>query len=85
MGQTHPVEIRQMKFRPSPVNVTSGDTVVWTNREAMPHTVTADNGEFASETLQNGDTFSHTFNGPQRTVAYHCTIHPGMTGQVGVA
>ena len=43
----------------------------------------ADNGEFDSGTLAQGDEFSETF-GTAGTFAYHCTIHPSMTGTVTV-
>ncbi|MBI2239132.1 MAG: hypothetical protein HYU54_11505, partial [Actinobacteria bacterium] len=41
---------------------------------ANPHTVTADDGAFDSGTLQPGDTFSVTFDAPER-VPYYCQIH----------
>ena len=84
MAETKTVEIKGMKFQPSPITLARGDTVQWTNRDAMAHTVTADNGEFDSgKTLGKGESFSHTFP-DAGTFWYHCEIHPSMRGQVVV-
>jgi plastocyanin len=45
--------------------------------------VTADDGAFRSDRLGSGATFSQTF-AKAGTFAYHCAIHPGMTGTVTV-
>ena len=76
--------IADFAFSPNPVNVKVGDTVKWTNSDSSPHTVTADNGSFESDSLSNGGTFSQTFN-QAGTFAYHCEIHPTMQGTVQVA
>jgi plastocyanin len=46
--------------------------------------VTADGGEFSSATLADGGTFSHQFT-TTGTFAFHCAIHPSMTGAVTVS
>lgn len=79
------VNISGFAFAPASVNVNVGDTVTWTNNDAgIPHTVTADGGAFNSGNLATGQTFSQTFSAAG-TFAYHCTIHPQMTGSVVVA
>lgn len=80
-GQT--VSIQDFFFSPAQLNVQPGTTVTWTNQGKAPHTVTADDGSFDSETLQPGQSFSHTFQSTG-TVAYHCEIHPFMTASVTV-
>lgn len=67
----------------SPLTVKAGTTVVWVNRDKAPHTVTADNGAFASGTLNPGDTFSFTF-AQAGTFPYYCEFH-GNQGGVGMA
>ena len=38
-----------------------GDTVVWTNMDSMPHTVTSDSGsEIASSTISNSNIYAKT-------------------------
>jgi plastocyanin len=84
MAETHAVAIQGMAFDPDPVKGAAGDTVTWTNQDAMTHTVTADDGSFDSGPLNQGDTFSHAF-GAAGSFGYHCEIHPFMTGTVVVA
>ena len=38
--QRHVVEIRGMAFHPEALEVRRGDTVVWINRDMVPHTAT---------------------------------------------
>ena len=63
----------------APLTVQAGTTVVWSNKDSVPHSVTADNGEFDS-TLQPGQTFSYTF-GKAGQYKYYCLFHGGPGGQ----
>jgi plastocyanin len=66
------------------VTVKAGDKVTWTNKDSVGHDVTGDNFKSGdSGGLQNGDTFSHTFD-KKGKFDYVCTVHPGMTGSVTV-
>jgi plastocyanin len=81
---TDKVSIANMSFSPADITVKKGATVTWTNNDSITHTVTADSGNtFDSGNLEPGKTFSHTFN-DTGTFAYHCNIHPNMTGKVTV-
>ena len=70
-------------FTPDTITVVLGvnNTVVWTNDDTAPHTVTANNGAFTSGNLAPGQTFSFTFTTPG-TYTYHCTYHPWMVATV---
>ncbi len=68
-------------FTPAALTVTAGTTVTWTNTGQVDHTVTANKGTFSSGTLSPGASFSFTFK-VAGTFAYHCAIHPFMTGTV---
>ena len=70
-------------FGTNPLNVMAGAEVTWTNNDSIPHTVTSDTGEFDSNTLEPGQTFSHTFDNAG-TFPYHCQIHPTMSGTIQV-
>jgi plastocyanin len=87
MGQSSPkqwsVAIEDFYFEPANAAVNPGDTITWVNEGNQPHTVTADDGQFDSEVLNPGDSFSVTFMGAG-TLTYHCEIHPSMTGSVTV-
>ena len=76
------VGIDNFTFNPKVVTVKAGDTVVWTNRDDIPHTV-ADPGKFKSKALDTGDTYSFTFTTPG-SFDYFCSLHPHMTGRLVV-
>jgi plastocyanin len=78
------VAIRDFFFAPARLSVAPGTTVVWVNRGAHPHTVSAFDGSFDSGVLMPGDAFALTFGG-SGTVWYFCEIHPSMTGGVTVS
>jgi amicyanin len=82
MTQTYKVDIKNMKFDPASVTIAKGDTVEWTNRMGMAHTVAPDNDEFPSSgAIGQNQKFSHVFDATG-TIDYHCEIHPFMTGKV---
>ena len=70
-------------FSPASVSIAVGDTVTWRNTGQAPHNATADDGSFATATLNNGQSASHTFT-QAGTFSYTCTIHPQMKGTVRV-
>ena len=80
-----PVELDIAKFAyaPKEITVAPGTKVVWTNRDATPHTVTSTDKSFASAGLDTGDTYEHTF-AAEGDFSYLCTVHPYMTGVVHV-
>jgi plastocyanin len=82
-NSTTTVNIHDRTFDPAVLNVAPGTTVTWTNGDTEAHTVTADNGLFDSGVLEPGQSYS-TWLGGTGTVAYHCEIHPDMTGSVVV-
>ena len=82
-GEEVTVDIQDFAFDSDRIEIAVGTTVVWTNQGDAPHTVTADDESFGSETLNNGDTFSFTFT-EVGEFAYHCAIHPRMTGVIVV-
>jgi plastocyanin len=77
------VEISNFMFTPMTLTVAVGTTVTWKFDDSTQHTVTADDNSFASSPMANGQTFTHTFT-TAGTVAYHCSIHPEMTGTITV-
>ena len=65
------------------LTVPAGSTVVWTNNDTVQHTTTARNGDWDSDWLEEGRSFSLTFTEPG-AFNYLCTIHPSMTATVTV-
>ena len=49
MAHTHKIDIKEMKFNRPSVTIAKGDTVEWTNRMAMEHTVAPDKDEFPKQ------------------------------------
>ncbi len=80
---THAVAIAGFAFSPQELTVTVGDTVTWTNTDAVAHTATSTAGAFDSGEIAQGASYSVTFTSPG-TFDYVCTPHPSMTGRVVV-
>ena len=71
-------------FSPAAITITKGSQVVWVDGSDASHTVTSNNGGFTSSGLINPkQSFSATFPNAG-TFAYHCTVHPYMTGTITV-
>jgi plastocyanin len=82
---THTVEIRGMEFHPAALTVAVGDTVVWINRDIVPHTATATGRAKAWDTgqLLQGQVGRYV---AVRTgsLRYSCTYHPTMHGTITI-
>jgi len=78
---THNIAIQNFSFVQPTITVKRGDTIVWTNKDSAPHTVTGSNGGPTSETLQTNGTYSFTFKNIG-TFNYICAFHPSMKGVV---
>jgi amicyanin len=80
---TTSVDIKGMAFSPANITVKVGDTVTWTNNDAVAHDVTETDGQNGpkSTLLQPGKSYVFTFD-KAGTYNYNCSIHPGMTGSV---
>ncbi|MEZ4706822.1 MAG: cupredoxin family copper-binding protein [Caldilineaceae bacterium] len=75
-------------FSPQVVEVPVGTTIIWTNMDAIDHTVTAgapdaETGVFDSGFFNQGERFAFTFT-EVGEYAYFCKRHPNMRGMVVV-
>ena len=61
------------------MTVVPGDTVVWVNRDIVPHTVTADARQFDSGSMGPSAEWSLVVRERGR-ISYTCTFHPTMKG-----
>jgi len=77
------IKIDNFTFGPSELTVAVGSTVMWANRDDIPHTVVSTDKAFKSKVLDTDEKFSFTFSTPG-TFPYFCSIHPKMTGKVVV-
>lgn len=83
LAADHAVDIAGFAFSPQSVTVAVGDTVTWSNADAQNHTATANGGSFDTGTIGGSTSKSVTFS-TAGTFAYHCKIHPSMTGTIVV-
>ena len=73
--------IEGMKFAPARLEVAVGDTVTWTNRDLVPHTVTGAAAGVESGNIAPGASWQYTAR-RGGTIDYLCRYHPGMKGVV---
>jgi plastocyanin len=79
---THRVVIDGLKYEPETLTVRRGDTIVWTNKDPFPHTVTAP-GKFDSHDIPAGGSWKYVAR-VAGDYAYICTLHPNMKGMLRV-
>jgi plastocyanin len=77
------VLIQGFAFVPDYLTIDQGDSVVWINNDAFPHTSTSDDGLWDSPVLNNGDSYTLGFDSAG-TFPYHCAIHLAMTATIEV-
>jgi plastocyanin len=73
------VTMRHNRFLPHRVVVRLGQTVRWTNHDAVAHTVASEQLHLSSDGIRAGKRFSYRPRS-RGTYAYYCTIHAGQTG-----
>ena len=76
------VHIDNFVFEPQQLTVKVGQSVTWTNRDDIPHTVVCA-GKFRSKTLDTDGKFTFAFAAAGE-YKYFCSLHPHMTGVVKV-
>ena len=82
-AQIPTVSIDNFQFSPATITVSVGASVTWINQDGDVHSIAADGTPpaFKSAGLDTGDKFFFTFAKPG-TYAYHCSLHPHMTGKI---
>jgi plastocyanin len=73
---THQAEIRAFRYQPDTLTAAPGDTVVWINRDVVPHTATAAGAWDTGQIGAGAD--GRMVAGPPGTYAYACAYHPTM-------
>jgi plastocyanin len=97
-AKTVEVALQGNKFVNDTVTLYVGDTIQWTNKDMVGHSVTSDAGSTGSFDnkpncavallpsplcMANGEKFSYTFEAAGKTT-YHCRAHANMVGTVTV-
>lgn len=71
-------------FQPATLELEPGSevTIEVTNEGDQPHNLVIDEVDLSTGTLETGDVATATFTVPDETVTFHCSFHPGMTGEI---
>ena len=79
-GRLWNVDVTDRQFVPPQVDITAGDTVRWTVRGSLNHTVTSGDGRFPAGTLTNGEGSMYQFTFTNAgTYPYLCAYHTSDT------
>ena len=70
-------------YSPDDFTIDAGQSVTWTNSDAVTHTTTSDSSAWNSGNVPPGGHFTAMFPAAG-TFPYHCQIHPGMIGKITV-
>ena len=72
---THTITIEGMRVQLEVLTVSPGDTIVWVNKDIVPHTATSKTGGFDSKDIQVDKSWRYTIR-KKGSFAYICTFHP---------
>jgi plastocyanin len=81
--RTHTIVMQNMKFGAVPTDLRKGDTILWVNRDIVPHTATARNRSF-DVTIQPRQS-ARTIISQAGTIPFYCRYHPAMRGALVAA
>jgi plastocyanin len=81
--KTHTVTIEGMRVQPETLTVERGDTIVWVNKDLVPHTATSKAGNFDSKLIEADKSWKYTVR-KKGDFAYICTFHPTMKAMLQV-
>jgi len=79
----HKITIKKFKFDPDNLSVHVGDTITWINEDFVPHTATADEGDWTTEALEQGQSETLTV-AADMTLSYFCAYHTHMKAQISI-
>jgi plastocyanin len=82
-GQQYTVTINNMAYGATPDGAKVGDSVIWVNRDSVPHSVTARDHSFDIR-LNPGQQATMTLGAAGR-ITFYCLFHPSMRGSLSVA
>ena len=81
---THTVTMDATSFQPAKLTIAPGDTVLWVNKDIVPHTATSSKaGTFDSGTIVSGKSWKTTLK-TAGAFTYACQFHPTMKGSIVV-
>lgn len=78
--RTHEIAMQNMRFGPVPPGIKAGDTIIWVNRDMVPHTATADDRSFDVVVPSRGSARMAVRR--VGTTGFYCRYHPGMRSRL---
>ena len=82
-GETITVAMGNVTYTPEKISARIGDTIVWINKDLVPHTATSKAGGFDSKGIQADKSWRYTIQ-TTGEFAYICTFHPTMKAMLRV-
>ncbi|MEQ9620324.1 MAG: plastocyanin/azurin family copper-binding protein [Deltaproteobacteria bacterium] len=80
-SREHVVEISNLRFIPKEIVVAPGDTIIWVNRDFVPHTVTANDESWDSGLIEAEGRWETVIKADMQE-GYFCRYHPSMTAKL---
>jgi plastocyanin len=77
------VGIDNFKFAPTPLTISQGTEVTWTNHDDIPHSIVLNALGVHSKAMDTDGTFTYKFD-KTGTFFYVCGLHPFMQAKVVV-
>ena len=84
VSRRHVIEIQGMRFHPEVLDVQRGDTVVWINRDIVPHTATSTRKSGWNTGSLPQDDSGRYVPRHRGEDPYFCQLHPVMLGKLVV-
>jgi plastocyanin len=81
--RTHTVVIEGMRFRPDTLTINAGDSVIWVNRDIVPHSATSAAASFDSGVIAADQEWRLTIE-HRGDFEYICSFHPTMKATLHV-
>jgi len=79
----HQIVITSFKFEPETLEIKTGDTITWINKDIAPHTATASDKSWDTGIIKFNQSKSITFD-KQPTTSYFCLYHPMMKAKLNI-
>jgi plastocyanin len=81
--ESREIGIDNFKFSPTPLTISQGTELTWTNHDDIPHSIVLENLDVHSRPMDTDGSFSYRFD-RTGTFTYICGLHPFMQGKVEV-
>lgn len=82
-NKQHHILITDLEYLPKIIKVSIGDRITWTNKDIIPHTVTASDDSWDSKLLNQGEQW-HLDITSNLDLTYYCRYHPLMRAAIEI-